>query len=169
MLLISAAHHSISVCVQRLLAHCRENQSSWQSLNAAETIHHHQRHLVTSPVSHSLVFPCILSALRWINEGEQPVLKPAGSVGSTEFCDRLRETGTMSVLVTGSLYLVGGVLKHLEPTLDSYWSEPLLFHCWLRDIVSLINTLHSWFTFNSYILHSYLHSLYHSHSATVLL
>ncbi|CAB1430570.1 unnamed protein product [Pleuronectes platessa] len=115
----NTAHHSISMCVQRPLAHCREIQSSWQSLNAAETIHHHQRHLVTNPVSHSLVFPCILSALRWINQGEQPVLKPAGSVGPTEFSERLRETGTVSVLVTGSLYLVGGVLKHLEPTLDS--------------------------------------------------
>uniref|UniRef100_A0A4W6G5P4 Folylpolyglutamate synthase n=1 Tax=Lates calcarifer TaxID=8187 RepID=A0A4W6G5P4_LATCA len=105
-----------TVCVQHMLAHCRENQSSWQSLNPTETIHHHHHHLVTSSVSHSLVFPCILSALQWISQGEQPALTPSGSLG---FTDRLSEAGHISVLVTGSLHLVGGVLKHLEPSLDS--------------------------------------------------
>ncbi|CAB1458892.1 unnamed protein product [Pleuronectes platessa] len=110
---------SVCVCSARWLI-AEKSRAAGQSLNAAETIHHHQRHLVTNPVSHSLVFPCILSALRWINQGEQPVLKPAGSVGPTEFSERLRETGTVSVLVTGSLYLV----DHL--TLPS-WTSSLHF------------------------------------------
>ncbi|GLD52446.1 folylpolyglutamate synthase, mitochondrial-like protein [Lates japonicus] len=60
-------HHSSTVCVQHMLAHCRKNQSSWQSLNATETIYNHHRHPVTSSLSHSLVFPCILSTLQWIS------------------------------------------------------------------------------------------------------
>ncbi|KAI3372664.1 hypothetical protein L3Q82_022712, partial [Scortum barcoo] len=120
----STAHHSISVCAQQMLGRCRENQSCWQSLNATEPINHHHCHLLSSSVSHSLVFPCIFSALQWIRWRKE--FAPAGSLSSSrippqpaELPNRLREAGQVSVLVTGSLYLVGGVLKHLEPLLDS--------------------------------------------------
>ncbi|XP_070689587.1 folylpolyglutamate synthase, mitochondrial-like [Pempheris klunzingeri] len=123
---ISSVHRSMDVCVQNRLARCRENQSSWRSLNATETINHHHRHLLISSVSHSLVFPCIASALQWITQRNKPQPASAGSLGSVwvppqsaELPDRLREADHVSVLVTGSLYLVGGVLKHLEPSLDS--------------------------------------------------
>ncbi|XP_047448232.1 folylpolyglutamate synthase, mitochondrial-like isoform X2 [Mugil cephalus] len=109
----SAAQNSISV--HQILARCRENQIIWQSLSATEEVR--QRHLVTSSGNHSLVFPCILSALQWINGRKQPASAPPQCNGPP---DRLRaEAGTTSVLVTGSLYLVGGVLKHLEPSLNT--------------------------------------------------
>lgn len=126
MLWFSAARHSISVCVQQVLARCRENQSSWEKLNATDTRNRHHRPLVSSCVTHSRVFPCILSALQWISQRTELESAPAGPFilskvppQSTGVPDRLREAAHVSVLVTGSLYLVGGVLKHLEPSLDS--------------------------------------------------
>ncbi|XP_044188049.1 folylpolyglutamate synthase, mitochondrial-like [Thunnus albacares] len=117
----NTAHHSVCGSVEHMLARCRANQSCWQSLNATETI---RRHLLTNCRSHSLVFLCILSALQWISQGTEALSAPAGSKSScrihpSQSDDRLREAGHISVLVTGSLYLVGGVLKHLEPSLDS--------------------------------------------------
>ncbi|KAF7654674.1 hypothetical protein LDENG_00066700 [Lucifuga dentata] len=106
-----------------MLSRCRQNQNSWQSFTSASTGNHH-RHLVANSGNHTLVFPCILSALQWISQGKDPVLASAGSRSSSpspaqpEFKE-LREAGHTCVLVTGSLHLVGGVLKHLEPSLDS--------------------------------------------------
>nr|XP_008509612.1 PREDICTED: folylpolyglutamate synthase, mitochondrial isoform X3 [Equus przewalskii] len=78
------------------------------------------------PVStSSLVFSCISHALQWISQGRDPVFQPpspprgllahpvAGSGASV-----LREAAAIHVLVTGSLHLVGGVLKLLEPSLS---------------------------------------------------
>ncbi|KAM9359885.1 folylpolyglutamate synthase, mitochondrial-like [Symphorus nematophorus] len=107
----STAHHSSSVSVQHMLARCRESQSIWQSLNATDTRSNQQRPLVSGFVSHSRVYPCILSALQWISQRQQ--------LESTGLPDRLTEAAHVSVLVSGSLHLVGGVLKHLEPSLDS--------------------------------------------------
>lgn len=75
--------------------------------------------------SGSLVFSCISHALQWITQGRDPVFQPpspprgllahpvAGSGASI-----LREAAAIHVLVTGSLHLVGGVLKLLEPSLS---------------------------------------------------
>ncbi|XP_028269053.1 folylpolyglutamate synthase, mitochondrial-like [Parambassis ranga] len=114
------AHLGISV--QQMLVRCSENQLIWQSLNALDATH--QRHCNSG--SQSLVFPCILSALQWINWRKQTASTPAVSLSSNrifpdsaELPDRLREAGQISVLVTGSLHLVGGALKHLEPSLST--------------------------------------------------
>uniref|UniRef100_A0A673BTC8 tetrahydrofolate synthase n=1 Tax=Sphaeramia orbicularis TaxID=375764 RepID=A0A673BTC8_9TELE len=101
-----------SVC--NALSQCTENQSIWLNLNASQSIHEHHRHLVIS------------SALRWIRWVEQPSVACTGMrrfsrvcPQSTEHYDGLRGAGQISVLVTGSLYLVGGALKHLDPSLES--------------------------------------------------
>ncbi|XP_017517159.3 folylpolyglutamate synthase, mitochondrial isoform X2 [Manis javanica] len=76
----------------------------------------------------SLVFSCISHALQWISQGRDPVFQSpgppqdvlahpvAGSGGSG--ASVLREAAAIHVLVTGSLHLVGGVLKLLEPSLS---------------------------------------------------
>ncbi|NXP08992.1 FOLC protein, partial [Thinocorus orbignyianus] len=74
--------------------------------------------------SPSLVFPCLAQALRWVAQGRDPQLgapmatgahpHPAASSGAV----LLREATTVRVLVTGSLHLVGGVLRLLDPTLS---------------------------------------------------
>ncbi|XP_069022358.1 folylpolyglutamate synthase, mitochondrial-like [Embiotoca jacksoni] len=113
-----AAPLGLSVSAQQMSTRCRENRSSWRSLNASEAAHH-RRPPVDDSCSRSLVFPCIPSALRWIGREKQPVSEPAGSLRSPESSDGLQEARHVSVLVTGSLYLVGGALKHLEPSLNS--------------------------------------------------
>lgn len=73
----------------------------------------------------SLVFSCISHALQWISQGRDPVFQlpsppksllshPTASSGASV----LREAAAIHVLVTGSLHLVGGVLKLLEPSLS---------------------------------------------------
>ncbi|XP_063000685.1 folylpolyglutamate synthase, mitochondrial isoform X2 [Elgaria multicarinata webbii] len=74
--------------------------------------------------SNSLVFPCISHALQWITQGRdlhfQPPaprglhLHPVASSGAV----LLKEAVAIRVLATGSLHLVGGVLKLLDPSLS---------------------------------------------------
>ncbi|NXD01938.1 FOLC protein, partial [Certhia familiaris] len=74
--------------------------------------------------SPALVFPCLAQALRWIAQGREPHLAapvasgahphPAASSGAV----LLREAAAVHVLVTGSLHLVGGVLRLLDPALS---------------------------------------------------
>lgn len=74
--------------------------------------------------SNSLVFPCISHALQWITQGRDPHIHasasrvahphPAASSGAV----LLKNAATIRVLVTGSLHLVGGVLKLLDQTLS---------------------------------------------------
>ncbi|XP_028313915.1 folylpolyglutamate synthase, mitochondrial-like [Gouania willdenowi] len=85
----SSAQPSLSVCAQQML-----NQNIWDRLKREEN---KQRPLALE--SSSLVFPCIHSALQWINRRTH----------------QESISNNVSVLVTGSLYLVGGVLKLLDP------------------------------------------------------
>lgn len=73
----------------------------------------------------SLVFSCITHALQWISQGRDPVWQPPSPprsllahpvAGSGAVV--LHEAAAIHVLVTGSLHLVGGVLKLLEPSLS---------------------------------------------------
>ncbi|NWS72169.1 FOLC protein, partial [Crotophaga sulcirostris] len=74
--------------------------------------------------SPALVFPCLVQALRWVAQGRDPRLAapapmgahphPAASSGAVV----LRDAATIRVLVTGSLHLVGGVLRLLDPALS---------------------------------------------------
>uniref|UniRef100_A0A672HL00 Folylpolyglutamate synthase n=1 Tax=Salarias fasciatus TaxID=181472 RepID=A0A672HL00_SALFA len=96
-------NHSLGV---QMLDRCRENQNIWESLNAPRQ-QQLCRPLVAGAAPCSLAFPCILSALQWISRMEQP---PSGG---------LQAPCSVSVLVTGSLHLVGGALKLLEPSLNS--------------------------------------------------
>ncbi|XP_030913174.1 folylpolyglutamate synthase, mitochondrial [Geospiza fortis] len=74
--------------------------------------------------SPALVFPCLAQALRWVAQGRDPQLAaptasgahphPAASSGAV----LLREAAAARVLVTGSLHLVGGALRLLEPALS---------------------------------------------------
>ncbi|CAN9512772.1 unnamed protein product [Ophioblennius macclurei] len=97
------APHSLS---EQMLDRCRENQNIWENLNAPQE-QQLCRSLVALSRQRSLVFPCILSALQWINRVKQPS------------SDALQGSCDVCVLVTGSLYLVGGALKLLEPSLNS--------------------------------------------------
>ena len=72
------------------------------------------------------MFPCILSALQWAAQGRDPVLlsrRDGDKRGEAPVkhsvaakAALLREATEVHVLVTGSLHLVGGALKHLDPS-----------------------------------------------------
>ncbi|XP_068770448.1 folylpolyglutamate synthase, mitochondrial isoform X4 [Struthio camelus] len=74
--------------------------------------------------SNSLVFPCISHALQWIAQGRDPRVPAPAAKGAhphpvaSSGAVLLQEAAVIRVLVTGSLHLVGGVLKLLDPALS---------------------------------------------------
>ncbi|NWX96832.1 FOLC protein, partial [Nothoprocta ornata] len=74
--------------------------------------------------SNSLVFPCISHALQWIAQGRDPCVPAPAAKGAhphpvaSSGAVLLQEAAAIRVLVTGSLHLVGGVLKLLDPALS---------------------------------------------------
>lgn len=127
----NADQQNFNVSVENMLTRCLDNQQSWRVLNGqeekpeAELLIGGGLPLVAEQRCATLVFPCILSALRWITQGRDPVLCdpskqliPVKSSVSAKAVP-LREVANIHVLITGSLHLVGGALKHLEPALAS--------------------------------------------------
>ncbi|KAK2872353.1 hypothetical protein QQF64_018050 [Cirrhinus molitorella] len=127
----NADQQNFNVSVENMLTRCLDNQQSWRILNGqeekpeAELLIGGGLPLVAERHSDTLVFPCILSALQWITQGRDSVLsdpnkcvipvKPSISAKAAP----LREAVNIHVLITGSLHLVGGTLKHLDPALNS--------------------------------------------------
>ncbi|XP_074187163.1 folylpolyglutamate synthase, mitochondrial isoform X5 [Rhinolophus sinicus] len=137
----NADQQNFTVTRHQMLLRCLEHQQHWRRLDEE----HASPDLWSAPSpepggpaslrrppcpphthsSGSLVFSCISYALQWITQGRDPVFQPpsppqgllahpvAGSGASV-----LREAAAVHVLVTGSLHLVGGVLKLLEPSLS---------------------------------------------------
>ncbi|XP_062310909.1 folylpolyglutamate synthase, mitochondrial-like isoform X2 [Osmerus eperlanus] len=123
---------NFNVLLENILTRCLDNQRSWQSLSGPETqqgvaLRIHEPPLVEKPRNHTLVFPCILSALQGISQGRDPLLpapaerggspSPQTQAGVLAQTEPLREAAHISVLITGSLHLVGGALRHLDPSL----------------------------------------------------
>lgn len=130
-ILCPSDQQNFNVSVENMLTRCLDNQQSWRILNGqeekpeAELLIGGGLPLVAERHSDTLVFPCILSALQWISQGRDSVLsdpnkcaipvKPSINVKAAP----LREAVNIHVLITGSLHLVGGALKHLDPALNS--------------------------------------------------
>ncbi|KAI1882371.1 hypothetical protein AGOR_G00249990 [Albula goreensis] len=130
----NADQQNFNVTVENMLTRCLDNQRSWKTLSGqegrlgaeldvgGELLIPGSLPLVTDRRNDTLVFPCILSALQWISQGRDPVLavpekrvapvQPSVAAKATP----LREAAQIHVLVAGSLHLVGGVLKHLDPS-----------------------------------------------------
>lgn len=116
-----------------MLTRCLDNQQRWRILNGVEEEGPESKLLIEGGVNlplrmeqhgASLVFPCILSALQWITQGRDPhfsdstkhVMPVKASVDAKVI--PLKEAANLHVLITGSLHLVGGALKHLVPALS---------------------------------------------------
>lgn len=107
-----------------MLTRCLDNQRSWQlhCSSGPRLLMEEGPPLGPQREAHTLVFPCILSALQWTAQGRDPVLARRtrmGSPGKASIAAKaalLRSAAQIHVLVTGSLHLVGGVLKHLDQT-----------------------------------------------------
>lgn len=117
-----------------MLTRCLDNQQSWRILNGVEEEVGPESELLIGGDGHlslrrerrgaSLVFPCILSALQWITQGRDPLVSDSTKhmpvkANVSAKAVQLREAANVHVLITGSLHLVGGALKHLLPALSS--------------------------------------------------
>ncbi|XP_075416864.1 folylpolyglutamate synthase, mitochondrial [Tenrec ecaudatus] len=137
----NADQQNFTVTLDQVLLRCLEHQQHWSTLAGEQASPGHWRPPSPDPdgppsllrprcplhthSTSSLVFSCISHALQWISQGRDPVFQLPGPprgllthpvVGSG--ASVLREAAAIHVLVTGSLHLVGGVLKLLEPSLS---------------------------------------------------
>lgn len=130
------------VTLDQVLLRCLAHQQHWSHLDeepaspdlwsstSPEPGDEHTSLLLASRPHHphstgSLVFSCISHALQWISQGRDPVFQPPSPPPSLlahpvagSGVGVLREAAAIHVLVTGSLHLVGGVLKLLDPSLS---------------------------------------------------
>ncbi|XP_041531041.1 folylpolyglutamate synthase, mitochondrial isoform X3 [Microtus oregoni] len=130
----NADQQNFTVTLDQVLLRCLQHQQHWSCLGekqagpdlwsspAPEPGGWHPPH---SASTNSLVFSCISHALHWITQGRDPIFQPPSPPRSllshptaSSGASILREAAAIHVLVTGSLHLVGGVLKLLEPSLS---------------------------------------------------
>ncbi|KAM9206790.1 folylpolyglutamate synthase, mitochondrial isoform 1-T1 [Dugong dugon] len=137
----NADQQNFTVTLDQMLLRCLEHQQHWNNLaeeQARPDLWRPPSSEPSGPTSlllaprpphghstNSRIFSCISHALQWISQGRDPNFQPpsaprghltqpvAGSGSSV-----LQEAAAIHVLVTGSLHLVGGVLKLLEPSLS---------------------------------------------------
>ncbi|XP_036040515.1 folylpolyglutamate synthase, mitochondrial [Onychomys torridus] len=136
----NADQQNFTVTLDQVLLRCLQHQQHWSCLAerqaspdlwsspSAEPSGPGSLLLLHPPHSastNSLVFSCISHALQWISQGRDPIFQPPSPPRSllshptaSSGASILREAAAIHVLVTGSLHLVGGVLKLLEPSLS---------------------------------------------------
>ncbi|XP_036973560.1 folylpolyglutamate synthase, mitochondrial [Acanthopagrus latus] len=123
----NADQQNFNVSVENMLTRCLDNERSWRlhhgvgDNEGTQLLIKDSLPLVPEKKDDTLVFPCILSALRWITQGRDSVVadpaktvlpvKPSVMAKAAPLCD----AAEIHVLITGSLHLVGGALKHLDP------------------------------------------------------
>uniref|UniRef100_A0A3B4F139 tetrahydrofolate synthase n=1 Tax=Pundamilia nyererei TaxID=303518 RepID=A0A3B4F139_9CICH len=122
----SIQEKKFDMSVEEMLTRCWDNERIWR-------LHNHLDDNGDNPLliedrlpnlpehrGDTLVFPCIFSALQWITQGRDSVLADQAKMtllvkpSITAKVAPLREASEIHVLITGSLYLVGGALKHLD-------------------------------------------------------
>ncbi|KAM7093526.1 folylpolyglutamate synthase, mitochondrial isoform 2-T2 [Molossus nigricans] len=136
----NADQQNFSVTLDQVLLRCLEHQQQWSRLDEEQASPDlwstspepgGPTSLLLAPCpphthsTSSLVFSCISHALQWISQGLDPAFQTSSSPQNLlahpvadSGASILREAAAIHVLVTGSLHLVGGVLKLLEPSLS---------------------------------------------------
>lgn len=109
-----------------MLTRCLDNERSWRlhtsvgESNGPQLFIEESLPLVPEKKADTLVFPCILSALQWITQGRDSVLADSSKIvlpvkpSIMAKAASLRDAAEIHVLISGSLHLVGGVLKHFD-------------------------------------------------------
>lgn len=117
---------NFNVSVENMLTRCLDNERSWRLHTRQGDSTGHQLliedslPLVPEKKAETLVFPCILSALQWITQGRDSMLADSAKIvlpvkpSITAKAAPLHDAAEIHVLITGSLHLVGGVLKHFD-------------------------------------------------------
>ncbi|XP_061656799.1 folylpolyglutamate synthase, mitochondrial [Syngnathoides biaculeatus] len=123
----NADQQNFNVSVEHMLTRCLHNERSWclhnstGNTNGTPLLIEDSLSLVHQEKADTLVFPCILSALLWLTQGRDPVLAdPTKKVMELKpsvvaKAEPLLNAAEIHILITGSLHLVGGALKHLAP------------------------------------------------------
>ncbi|XP_040013226.1 folylpolyglutamate synthase, mitochondrial isoform X2 [Xiphias gladius] len=123
----NADQQNFNVSVENMLTRCLDNERSWRLHHSKGDNKDLQMFIVDSlPLvpekkADTLVFPCIFSALQWITQDRDSVLadqaKRVVAVKSSIMAKAapLCDAAEIHILITGSLHLVGGALKHLDP------------------------------------------------------
>uniref|UniRef100_UPI0037E71760 folylpolyglutamate synthase, mitochondrial-like n=1 Tax=Semicossyphus pulcher TaxID=241346 RepID=UPI0037E71760 len=106
---------------------CLANEKCWRLHNnlgndsGEHVLNGDSLSLVPEKKADTQVFPCVLSALQWVTQGRDSALADSEEMVATvrpslkSKAALLRNAAEIHILITGSLYLVGGVLKHLDP------------------------------------------------------
>lgn len=117
---------NFNVSVENMLTRCLDNERSWRlhtsqgDSKGPQLLIEDSLPLVPEMKAKTLVFPCILSALQWITQGRDSVVADSAKIvlpvkpSITAKAAPLRDAAEIHVLITGSLHLVGGVLKHFD-------------------------------------------------------
>ncbi|XP_064379746.1 folylpolyglutamate synthase, mitochondrial isoform X3 [Dromaius novaehollandiae] len=104
----NADQQNFNVTLENALTRCLENQKTWTQL-------------MEEKVGQDLWLP---APLEWIAQGRDPLVPAPAAKGAhphpvaSSGAVLLQEAAVIRVLVTGSLHLVGGVLKLLDPALS---------------------------------------------------
>uniref|UniRef100_A0A3Q3X0W8 Folylpolyglutamate synthase n=1 Tax=Mola mola TaxID=94237 RepID=A0A3Q3X0W8_MOLML len=123
----NADQQNFNVSVENMLTRCLDNERSWRlhtsraDSNGSQLLIEDSLPLVPENKAETLVFPCILSALQWITQGRDSAVADSAKMvlpvkpSIKDKAAPLRDAAEIHVLITGSLHLVGGVLKHFDP------------------------------------------------------
>ncbi|GAB1286240.1 Folylpolyglutamate synthase, mitochondrial [Apodemus speciosus] len=137
----NADQQNFTVTLDQVLLRCLQHQQHWNCLAEKQASSNLWSSCGREPAgpgslllaphppqptsSGSLVFSCISHALQWISQGRDPIFQPQSPPRSllnhptaNSGASVLREAAAIHVLVTGSLHLVGGALKLLDPLMS---------------------------------------------------
>ncbi|XP_021354961.1 folylpolyglutamate synthase, mitochondrial-like isoform X2 [Mizuhopecten yessoensis] len=89
------------------------NISCEQATCDSRSIHSHDTDVI------SQVFPSIFDALKWATQGRDQLVNDDIKLDLNDIPEDLRDPAHIQVLVTGSLHLVGGVLRAVGPDYNS--------------------------------------------------
>ncbi|XP_033732564.1 folylpolyglutamate synthase, mitochondrial-like isoform X2 [Pecten maximus] len=67
----------------------------------------------------SEVFPSIYDAVKWATQGREPLVDDDHKLDLNQIPEDLRDPAHIQILITGSLHLVGGVLRAVSPDYNS--------------------------------------------------
>ncbi len=115
------------VSEEERMNHCFENERSWHLFsglrgnNGTQLLIEDRLPPASEQKAETQVFPCILNALQWITQGRESVVADSArrvlpvepsimAKGAS-----LRNAAEIHILITGSLYLVGGALTLINP------------------------------------------------------
>ena len=122
---VFADQTNFTVSRNREIAWCTQNQQAWLALRGLGFPLPHPASSIDTSSSHlcgvalemsdeTAVFPCISDTMRWLAYGKDPLIEKPRK-GGPEIPPKLAMAEHVQILITGSLHLVGGVMKFLGP------------------------------------------------------